>query len=236
MSQRFLLGGTQPLGDGEIGVIAASSELARDGHVLVVEGLSLENYRKNPIVLWDHNPSEPIGACTAIGVVGGELAARLELSDISTKAQEIRAFAKSGIVKGVSIGFDPVDVEPLDPSKPRGGQRITKSELFEISLVSIPADVNGQVIARGYKARHGASTMLRSLPSVAAAAVERALSQIGRGQPPLMSMSVYERTQYYSKQAAQRTMAVWGLQQGERERESLSREEREADLRALRDK
>jgi HK97 family phage prohead protease len=231
--ERFVLGGTQPLGDNEIGVIAASSELARDGHVLVVKGLSLDNYKKNPIVLWSHNVEEPIGACTAVGIVGDDLAARIELSEASAKAQEIRAFAKGGIVKGVSIGFDVIDAEPLRDN--RGGMRITASELMEISIVSIGADVNASIVARGHKARPGAVAALRGLPSLSAAAVRRALSQVGRGPPqgakPFALLSPMEQMAAYQRQRSSHVLAVWGLQQGERELErDSSREQRQADL------
>ncbi len=236
--QRFLVGGSQPLGDNEIGVIAASSELARDGHVLIVRGLSLDNYRRNPVVLWNHDPDSPIGACTAIDVVGDDLAARIELSSASERSREAIAFAKGGIIKGVSVGFDVIDAEPLDPSRgARGGLRITSSELFEISLVAINADVNALIVARGHRAQRGAAAVLRSLPACSDAAIERALSQVGRaipGQRPIGLMSPYERAALYQRASAARTMSAWALQQGERERErDLSFEQRQADLRRL---
>ena len=231
--QRFILGGTEPLGDSEIGVVAASSDLARDGHVLVVQGLSLENYRKNPIVLWNHDQGEPIGACTAVGVVGDELAARIELSDASPKAQEIRAFAKSGVVRGISIGFDVIDAEPLDPQRgSRGGLRITASELLEISLVSVPADTNAGIVARGYRERRGAVAVLRALPGLSIAAINRALGQIGAARPsdvPIGLMDPYSRAAAYREAQRSRTMAAWGFAQGERERDH-SLEQRRADL------
>src|SRR5256885_237019 len=59
---RFLGGSLEPLGDREVGVIAATSQLARDGHVLDVRGLDLTNYRKVPIVLYQHNAAEPVGS------------------------------------------------------------------------------------------------------------------------------------------------------------------------------
>jgi hypothetical protein len=73
--QRFL-GSVQDLGEREVGVIVATDQLARDGHVLEPSGIDLSNYRANPIVLWQHIPEQPVGACTAIAVENGELAAR----------------------------------------------------------------------------------------------------------------------------------------------------------------
>jgi hypothetical protein len=49
---------------------------------------------------------------------------------VSQVADQARALVKSGVLRGVSIGFDPKETESLDPKKPYGGQRITKSELL----------------------------------------------------------------------------------------------------------
>jgi HK97 family phage prohead protease len=177
--QRFMVGGAEPLGANEIGVVAASSDLARDGHVLEVRGLNIENYRKNPIVLYQHLPEEPIGACSALSIVGDKLMARITLSDATPRAQQALALSKAGILKGISVGFDVIDAEPLNPARgASGGMRVTSSELLEISLVSIPADVNGAVVARSYAHRPGTATALRALAPLSAAAISRALAQI----------------------------------------------------------
>src|ERR1041385_6112032 len=109
MQQRFFSSEVEPLGDREIGVIAATSQLARDGHVLDVRGLDLTNYRKVPIVLYQHNRDQPVGTATALGVVGDALAARIQFAPpgISVVADQCCAMTKAGILRGISIGFDP---------------------------------------------------------------------------------------------------------------------------------
>jgi HK97 family phage prohead protease len=251
--ERFLVGGVEPMGEREIGFIGASSDLARDGHVLVVRNLRIDNFKRFPVMLWNHNPDEPIGACTAIDIMGDQLAGRAELSDASPKAQQACAFAKSGVVSGISIGFDPIDCEPLDPRHPNGGQRILTSELLEISMTPIPADVNARIIARGYKERPGGTALSRSVAALAPGDIERALwappelvreilgSLGGRPRTPVthvppMSMPDYQRVALQREAFAQRTLTVSALSFASQveHRERYGFERRQEELQRLR--
>ena len=138
------------LGDDEVEVIISTSALARDGHILEPSGCDLTNYRTNPIVLWQHNPDVPVGRAADLVIEGDKIRARVSFapSGISQKADEVRGLVKSGIVSGVSVGFDVLDGVPLDPKKPFGGQRFTKWELLECSFCSVPADPGAAVTAR----------------------------------------------------------------------------------------
>jgi phage head maturation protease len=81
----------------------------------------------------------PVGIAVAIGVVDDKLAARIRFADVgvSQRADEVRALVKSGVIRGISIGFDAIEGEPIDKARPRGGQRFTKVELLECSFVSV---------------------------------------------------------------------------------------------------
>lgn len=139
-----------PVGEDEVDVVMSTASLARDGHVLVPQGCRLENYQANPIVLWSHDPDCPIGNVTDIAVDAHEIRARIKFAPlgISQKADEIRGLMKAGVVRAVSVGFDPLEGEPLDPKKPRGGQRFTDWELLELSGVSVGADTGALVTQR----------------------------------------------------------------------------------------
>ena len=138
------------LGEGEVEVVISTAALARDGHILEPTGCDLTNYRANPVVLWQHNPDQPVGRATELVVEGDRIRARITFAPagISAKADEIRGLVKTGIVSGISVGFDVQDGTPLDPKKPRGGQRFTKWELLECSFCSVPVDPGAAVTTR----------------------------------------------------------------------------------------
>jgi HK97 family phage prohead protease len=138
------------LGENEVEVIISTSAMARDGHILEPAGCDLNNYRANPIVLWQHNPDTPVGRAADLMIEGDHIQARILFAPagVSAKADEVRGLVKNGIISGVSVGFDVLDSEPLDPKKPYGGQRFTKWELLECSFCSVPADPGAAVTAR----------------------------------------------------------------------------------------
>lgn len=140
------------LGDDEVEVIMSTAALARDGHVLVPSGAKLDNYRANPIVLWSHNADIPLGNVEEIAVEGDMIRARVRFAPlgISEEADKYRGLVKAGVVRAVSVGFDPLAGEPIDPRKPKGGQRFAKWELWELSFCSVPVDPGSLVTARAH--------------------------------------------------------------------------------------
>lgn len=132
---------------------AVTARKGRDGHVLIPQGIDLTNYKRVPVVLWQHSAAQPVARCTGLSVIDGELRGSAEFppAGASDLADEVCALVKSGVVSAVSVGFDILDSEPLDPKQPRGGQRILRSELLEISLVSVPADTGAVITERAHR-------------------------------------------------------------------------------------
>lgn len=153
MMKRLLPVQISTLADDEVEVVMSTGTIARDGHVLVPQGAALDNYRANPVVLWQHDAMMPVARSSDIRVAGNSITAKVTFAPqgVSAKADEVRGLVKSGIINAVSVGFDPIDGTPLDPKRPRGGQRFTTWELLELSFVSVPADTGAVVTARDHE-------------------------------------------------------------------------------------
>lgn len=237
----FSLGSIDQLADDEVAGIAISGEKGREGDVWVVPGIDMGNYRKNSVVLRRHDPDCVVGSAVAIGMTSSnEIGVRIKFAPpgVSAIADETRGLVKAGVLKGISAGVLPLEVEPLDPKNPYGGQRLVRAELLEISFVPVPASATALVTARSFAARPSAAGILRSLPRISERAIERALACVGRvlaPQSPIGLLSDRERTQFYAEAQRQRTMTVWALEQAERARErDYSYAQRQAEMRQLR--
>lgn len=124
-------------------VIASTENVDRDGEVIKLSGWDLENFRKNPVLLWSHNPSlPPIGRAKNIRIEGGALVFEPEFAEEQSEfAGEIGRLVKDRFINTTSVGFIP---------RERNGNTIEEAELLEISFVGIPANADAQVL-RSFK-------------------------------------------------------------------------------------
>jgi HK97 family phage prohead protease len=143
------------LGPNRVEAIAGTSRRARDGHVVVMSGMDTSAFLRSGTILWNHDVGSPVGVPVSGQVdSAGNLRLVIDLAAAGTTpvSDDVRRLVKGGIVRNLSIGFDVLEAEPLDKNKPRGGLKITRSELLEVSFVSVPADVNAVVTARAARA------------------------------------------------------------------------------------
>lgn len=123
----------------------------RYGDIVAVEGWSYASFSKNPIALFSHDPTFPIGTWQNIRIDRGALRGNLKLAPEGTspRIDEIRKLVDAGILRAVSVGFKPIEMCPLK-SEAAGFESFhyTKSELVETSLVSIPANPNALAVAK----------------------------------------------------------------------------------------
>ena len=95
-------------------------------------------------MLWQHRASEPIGAWTSIveDARGLHVTGRLNLA--VARAREVLALMREGAVDGLSIGFR-ARKSLRDPAS--GLRRLTRIDLWEISLVTFPMLPQARVTA-----------------------------------------------------------------------------------------
>lgn len=86
-------------------------------------------------MLWQHDPTEPIGRWLELREDSRGLYVRGRLSLAVERAREIHALMRDGAVDGLSIGFRSQRAR----TEPRSGlRRLQQVDLWEISLVTFP--------------------------------------------------------------------------------------------------
>lgn len=120
--------------------LASTNDEDRSGDIIASDAWkksgALDNYLKNPIVLAFHDASQPIGKTIAHEVVENGLKIKAK---ISNSAGKIIQLIKEGILSAFSVGFMIKDAD-FDPKS--GIFMIKELELYEVSVVSIPANQN----------------------------------------------------------------------------------------------
>jgi HK97 family phage prohead protease len=126
--------------------IASTEDVDRYGDIVKLDGLDVKSFMKNPLLLKGHDAwgTNPIGRVTELKVVdnldGKQLYFKAIMDNEDETAMELYRKMKKGIGGAVSIGFIPKEYKDS-----KEGYIITKSELLEISLVTIPANQNSVV-------------------------------------------------------------------------------------------
>lgn len=106
--------------------------------------------RKLP-VLYQHDPTRPIGVWNQLLETDSGLVGKAELAMDVPDAKSAHSLAKVGALTGISIGYQ----VPKGGAFMDGNKRVLKEiELMEASLVTFPADTQARVTA--VKAIHGA--------------------------------------------------------------------------------
>ena len=126
------------------------NERARQGPDLSVEGLQVENYMRNPVVLWAHDmngKSEsaglPVGRTNRLTNVDGRLEVDFEFLTEDPFAERVRNAWDKGFLKAASVSWLPLESEEGED----GNQRDVRSDLLEWSIVSVPSDPDAVRVA-----------------------------------------------------------------------------------------
>lgn len=131
--------------------ILSDNSINRHGFRVMTDGIDLTNYKKNPIVLFMHMRSSayegvnlPIGKMTNIRTQGEQLLGDVEFDMEDDFAAKVAGKVERGILQAVSIGIQEISYTE-DPAFMLAGQKyptVTKCELYEVSVVDVPANAN----------------------------------------------------------------------------------------------
>ena len=135
---------------------------------VVAQDWDLSAYNRNPVVLFNHNPSQmPIGKGKAF-VENDQLMLEVEFDQKDEMAKTIEQKVRDGYINAVSVGFQPLksinrSALPADhPHHGKSGQFFSRSELLEVSIVTIPAN-NEATLSKQFTREIGLADVARSL-------------------------------------------------------------------------
>ena len=116
---------------------ASTNALDRAGDIIESDAWTkggLENFKNNPIILFNHDYNKPIGRATGLEVTdkGLDITAK-----ISKAAGDITHLVKDGVLGAFSVGFR---CKESDYMTETDGYKIKDAELFEVSVVSVPCN------------------------------------------------------------------------------------------------
>lgn len=147
----FAGGVTKAVGERQVRVVVSTPTVDRSGDIVEVAGIDLTAYRKNPVVLYQHDHDEPVARCAEIGLNGAALEALVQFppEGTSAKSDEVYGLIKAGVINASSIGFLPKDFTYVDPKEPWNGRRFSSCEMLEFSFVSVPCNPEALIVERG---------------------------------------------------------------------------------------
>lgn len=115
----------------------------RMGDIVVATGAQLDNYLKNPVVLFGHDSGAlPVGRATELAIHAGKgIEAAWEWSPLEA-AQDVKLLWNLGFLNATSIGFQPLDATELETEDMSWWPplQFDSWELLEFSVVPVPAN------------------------------------------------------------------------------------------------
>lgn len=150
------------LGPREAVARISTTAVDRDGDVLLPSGLVAEDYRRNPVVLLGHDPDRVVGQATNLRTTSTAVMATVRFAERPTSLPDaaewmpdtVLSLLQQGVLRAFSVGFrvpagGARDATAKDAERFGQDARtiITRWELLEFSVVSIPANQDALLVA-----------------------------------------------------------------------------------------
>ncbi len=126
---------------GDLTIVASDETLDRYNEVVPLDAWDLKNFKKNPILLVNHDykVENVVGRARNLKLDDNALTFTPDFHSITQLARDVSEMVKQGILKTVSVGFLP-HMPAKDGDRP-------SNELLEISFVPIPANPSAMALA-----------------------------------------------------------------------------------------
>jgi HK97 family phage prohead protease len=121
--------------------LSDSSKANSYGFRLDLSGLDTSRFSANPVMLYMHDASKVIGRWDNVTVSGDKLTASAVFDTDDAFAKEVSGKVERGFLRGCSIGILIHKIRETGD-----GMIVSKSELMEASIVSVPADAGAVVL------------------------------------------------------------------------------------------
>ena len=99
----------------------------------------IDNFRRNPILLYQHDHNKPIGRVKNITVDKKGIFVEATVSTAAETQHGVKTLIEDGVLKSFSVGFK---IKDADYDRSSDAFTIKDVELLEISVVSVPANQN----------------------------------------------------------------------------------------------
>ena len=136
------------------------------GTRVLTAGMNVEQYNRNPVLLYMHERGLVIGYVKDLKVEGDEVTGELVFDEATELSRRCKKQWEFGSLKMVSAGIDILELSE-DPKHLVQGQTsptISKSKLFEVSLVDIGANDDAIVLQKDGKRIELGKDAARELP------------------------------------------------------------------------
>jgi len=127
--------------DGSIDGYASKFGIKDQGGDIVVKGAYQDTLGvRKPKMLWQHDPSKPIGIWSEAKEDGDGLRVSGQINLDVRQGAEAYSLLKMGAIDGMSIGY-----RTREAQNTKAGRELLKLDLFEVSLVTFPMQVEATV-------------------------------------------------------------------------------------------
>lgn len=99
---------------------------------------------RKPKMLWQHDPSQPIGAWDELREDENGLFMKGRISKKAAKGAEIAELVKMGAIEGLSIGYR---TQEYEINEDEGSRKLVKLDLWETSVVTFPMNELANIYA-----------------------------------------------------------------------------------------